>query len=64
MSLGFTKSKVDSNLYLKVLNDEPVMLLVYVNDVFLTDEEKPITDCKKKLATEFDERPNALFLRS
>jgi hypothetical protein len=22
-SLGFTKSKVDSNLYLKVMNDEP-----------------------------------------
>jgi hypothetical protein len=30
-SLGFTKSKVDSNLYLKVMNDEPVMLLLYVS---------------------------------
>ena len=36
MSLGFTKSKVDSNLYLKVMNDEPMMLLLYVDDVFLT----------------------------
>jgi hypothetical protein len=35
-SLGFTKSKVDSNLYLKVMNDEPVMLLLYVDDIFLT----------------------------
>jgi hypothetical protein len=35
-SLGFTKSKVDSNLYLKVMNDESVMLLLYVDDVFLT----------------------------
>jgi hypothetical protein len=35
-SLGFTKSKVDSNLYLKVMTDELVMLLLYVNDVFLT----------------------------
>jgi hypothetical protein len=35
-SLGFTKVKVDSNLYLKVINDEPVMLLLYVDDVFLT----------------------------
>jgi hypothetical protein len=35
-SLGFTKSKVDSNLYLKVMNDETVMLLLYVDDVFLT----------------------------
>jgi hypothetical protein len=36
-SLGFTKSKVDSNLYFKVMNDEPViLLLLYVDDVFLT----------------------------
>jgi hypothetical protein len=35
-SLGFTKSKVDSNLYLKVMNNKPVMLLLYVDDVFLT----------------------------
>jgi hypothetical protein len=26
-SLGFTKSKFDSNLYFKVMNDEPVILL-------------------------------------
>jgi hypothetical protein len=35
-SLGFTKNKVDSILYLKVMNDGPVMLLLYVDDVFLT----------------------------
>jgi hypothetical protein len=36
-SLGFTKSKADSNIYFKVMNDEPViLLLLYVNDVFLT----------------------------
>jgi hypothetical protein len=34
--LGLTKSKVDSNLHLEVTNDEPVMLLLYVDDVFLT----------------------------
>jgi hypothetical protein len=35
-SLGFNKSKIDSNPYLKVMNDEPMMLLLYVDDVFLT----------------------------
>jgi hypothetical protein len=35
-SFGFTKSKVDSNLYLKVMNDESMMLLLYVDYVFLT----------------------------
>jgi hypothetical protein len=37
-SLGFTKSKVVSNLYFKVLNDEPVILLLYVDDLFLIGE--------------------------
>jgi hypothetical protein len=53
-SLGFTKSKVDSNLYFKAMNDEPVILLLYVDDLFLTGEEKLITECKKKLSAEFE----------
>jgi hypothetical protein len=53
-SLGFTKSKVDPNLYFKVMNDEPVILLLYVDDLFLTGEEKFITECKKKLIAEFE----------
>jgi hypothetical protein len=53
-SLGFTKSKVDSNLYFKVMNDEPVILLLYVDDLFLTGEEKLITECKKRIASEFE----------
>jgi hypothetical protein len=54
MSLGFTKSKVDSNLYFKVMNDEQVISLLYVDDLFLTGEEKLITDCKKKRVAEFE----------
>ena len=53
-SLGFTKSKADSNLYFKVMNDEPVILLLYVDDLFLIGEENLITDCKKNLTTEFE----------
>jgi hypothetical protein len=49
--LGFTKSKADSNLYFKVMNDEPVILLLYVDDLFLTGEEKLISECKKKLSS-------------
>ena len=52
--LGFTKSKVDSNIYFKVMNDEPLILLLYVDDLFSTREEKFITKCKKKLTTEFE----------
>jgi hypothetical protein len=54
MSLGFTKSKADSNLYFKVMNDEPVILLLYVDDLFLIGEEKLIIECKKRLSSEFE----------
>jgi hypothetical protein len=53
-SLGFTKSKADSKLYFKVMNDEPVILLLYVDDLFLTREENLITECKKRLSSEFE----------
>jgi hypothetical protein len=53
-SLGFTKSKVDYNLYFKVMNDEPIIFFLYVDELFLTREEKFIIDCKKKFAAEFD----------
>ena len=40
-SLGFTKSKVDPNyLKIKVMDDEPVILLMYLDDLFLTENGK------------------------
>jgi hypothetical protein len=62
-SLGFTKSKADSNLnlYFKVMNDEPVILLQYVDDLFLTREEKLIAECKKRLASEFETKDLGLM---
>ena len=53
-SLGFTKSKVYPNLYFKVMDDEPVILLLYVDDLFLTRNEKQILECKKNIATKFE----------
>ena len=53
-SMGFSKSKVDPNLYLKVIEDEPVILLLYVDDLFLIGNEKQIVESKKKLAGEFE----------
>jgi hypothetical protein len=53
-SLGFTKSKDDSNIYFKVMNDDPVILVLYVDDLFLTGEENIITEYKKKLASKFE----------
>ena len=53
MSLGFTKSKAYSNLYFKVEDRIPVMLLLYVGDLFLTGEEELITYARRRLSTEF-----------
>jgi hypothetical protein len=51
---GFFKSHTDPNLYYMVVNNSPVILLLYVDDLFLTSAEYLITQCKNKLAFEFD----------
>ena len=51
MSLGFTKSKEDSNLYYKVFDEGIVILLLYFDDLFITWEEKLIDECKKNIST-------------
>jgi hypothetical protein len=53
-NFGFTKSKADSNLYFKVMNNELVILLLYVDDLLLIGEENLITKCKKNLASKFE----------
>ena len=35
MILGFTKSKADPNLYYKVVNEDQVILLLYVDDLLI-----------------------------
>jgi hypothetical protein len=52
--LDFSKSHADPNLCYKVMNNAPMILLLYVDDLFLTSEESLITQCKKQLASEFD----------
>ena len=52
-SLGFTKSKMDSNLYYKVEEGNPVVLLLYVDDLFIIGDDGLIVDTKRNLAAEF-----------
>ena len=42
MTLGFTDSKGNSNLCFKVEGGRPVMLLLYVNDLFLTEKRNSL----------------------
>ena len=48
VNLGFTESKEDSNLFLKVEGGRLVMLMLYVNDLFLTEV------ARRRLSTEFE----------
>jgi hypothetical protein len=77
-SLGFSKSIVDPNLYFRVVENQPIILVLYVDDVFLTREEKLIVWCKRELISEFEmkdlglmhyflglevwQKPNKIFL--
>ena len=42
MTLGFTESKEDSNLYFKVEGERIVMLRLYFNDLFLTEKRNSL----------------------
>eukprot|EP00253_Pinus_taeda_P032853 PITA_32853 len=50
----FVKSDADPNLYYLVVENEPVTLVLYVDDLFLTGTSRLIEDYKKNLATKFD----------
>jgi hypothetical protein len=53
-SLGFSKSIADPNLYIKIVHNHPVILVLYVDDLFFTGEEHFIAQTKRELSTEFE----------
>ena len=54
MSLRFNKSVVDPNMYYKNVNGESLILVLYIDDLFLTSTESLIVECKYALASEFE----------
>ena len=53
-SLGFYKRSADSNLYFKIVGNQPLILVLYVDDLFLTGEDSQIAWCKRELTSEFE----------
>jgi hypothetical protein len=53
-NLGFTKSIADLNLYIKIVQNHPVILVLCVDDLFLTGEENLIAQTKRELSAEFE----------
>ena len=52
--MGFQKSDVDSNIYLRVIKNQHLSIVLYVDDFFLTGEDSLINWCKKELTNEFE----------
>jgi hypothetical protein len=52
--MGFTKSEVDHNLYFIIVGYDPIILVLYVDDLFLTGTKELIAGCKEYLASEFE----------
>eukprot|EP00253_Pinus_taeda_P026937 PITA_26937 len=50
----FVKSDANPNPYYLVVENEPLILVLYVNDLLLIGSSRLIKDCKKNLETEFD----------
>jgi hypothetical protein len=51
--LGFEKSEADPNLYFIMVGEDPLILLLYVDHLFITGVERLISSYKEILASEF-----------
>ena len=52
--LGFLKSDADSNLYFKVVENQPLVLFLYMDDLFLTREEILVVECLREITFEIE----------
>ena len=52
--MGFMKSDADPNLYHILINGEMLILILYVDNLFITSADRLIQGCKRDLASEFD----------
>jgi hypothetical protein len=51
--MGFTKSEIDPKLCFILIGAYPLILVLYVDDLFLIGEEEIIARCKEYLSTKF-----------
>ena len=51
--MGFQRSDIDHNLYF-LTSEVPLILVLYVDDLFLTGDERLIGDYKSNLVVDFE----------
>jgi hypothetical protein len=61
LQMGFEKSEADPNLYYIIRGEDKLILILYVDDLFITGGEHLIVDCKWGLASEFEMKDIALM---
>jgi hypothetical protein len=52
--LDFEKSEADPNLYFIVVGEDPLILLLYFDDIFITGAKRLITSFKESLPSKFE----------
>ena len=52
--MGFEKSEADPTLYYLVDGEDPIILVLYFDDLFIIGEGRLIQRCKLGLASEFE----------
>ena len=52
--MGFNKSVFDPILYYNIVNGESLILVLYIDDLFLINTKRLILECKYALASKFD----------
>eukprot|EP00253_Pinus_taeda_P010342 PITA_10342 len=61
IGLGFTKSEADAYLYHIVVEGKFLIIVLYVDDIILTGDEKLIKYCKEDLTREFEMKDMGLM---
>lgn len=61
LRIGFVKSSSNAYLYIKIVKNEPMIILLYVDDLFITSVEYKIIERKKMMATEFEMKDMGLM---
>eukprot|EP00253_Pinus_taeda_P020043 PITA_20043 len=59
--LGFTKSEADPILYFIMVGEEPLILVLYVDDLIITSVERLIEGYKRDLASKFEMKDISLM---
>lgn len=61
LRIGYFTSCTDENLYIKIVKNERIIIIIYVDDLFVIGVECRIIECNKMLAAEFEMKDRGLM---